>query len=190
MDSIEKIFYMFIASLVVYILVCAVLAHCFEPSKQTDQETLSLYIKKCNPHLDRPTRRLIAEEIVCQSHNAGVPWEVIAAIAKVESYYDPLAIGPLGEIGIMQVYTMECSGLKLDPTLLPDIGYNITAGICIFLEKLRVVDGDFQKAIMLYNGTGPKAVEFRERVYAVIFDIFRFRVADLRDGEMANARDM
>lgn len=166
---------------------CAVTAHCMDPSQQTIQETLSIYIKHCNPRLDPSTRRHIAAEIICQCHNAEVPWEVIAAIMKVESYYDPTAIGPMGEIGLMQIYTTKCAGVEFNKALLFDIGYNITAGICIFLSKLVMAEGDYRGAIMLYNGQGPSAEKFRKRVYGVIFDIFRFRVAISKKEGIINA---
>jgi hypothetical protein len=153
-------------------------AHCLGPSQQTSQVVLSLYIKQCNPWLSVQTRTLIASEIITQCNAVNIPYEIIAAIVKIESYYDPNAVGPMGEIGLMQVYTMCCSGVDFNKPSLYDISYNITAGICIFCDKLRIAKGDMFKAIELYNGRGPKARKFRDRVIATILDIFRFRVAN------------
>lgn len=180
---------------VLLITMSAGLAHCSDASSQTNCELVSMYIKHKNPKLPREIREHIACEVVYQAAGAGLPYETITAIMCIESCYNPSAIGPMGEIGLMQIYTMECGGgiekIMLEKGLLFNIEYNIAAGICILLDKLRAADGDIIQAIGRYNGSGAAADRFRVKVCRVILDIFRFRVANrdrLRRLEMLGAR--
>lgn len=167
----------FIIFLVLFTLLTAGLAHCDEASLKSSQVLLSLYIKSKNRFLPDDIRDFIAEQIVIQSDIAGISYEVIAAIACVESHYDPAAVGPCGEIGLMQIYTLECAGYKINKDNLFFIEYNVMCGICILREKLKECNGNLIKAIERYNGSGPGAEEFREKVCLTIVDIFRFRIA-------------
>ena len=167
----------FIIFLVLFTLLTAGLAHCDEASLKSSQALLSLYIKSKNRFLPSDIREAIAYQLVIQSDAVGIPYEIIAAIACVESHYDPAAIGPCGEIGLMQIYTMKCRGMNFDKEGLFFIDYNIMCGICIFVEKLVQSDGNLLKAIEKYNGSGPGAEAFRERVCLTIVDILRFRIA-------------
>lgn len=169
------------ATVVVFVLLIAMsagLAHCTDVSTNTKVELISMYVKHKNPKLPQDMCDYIAFEIVHQAYLAGIPYEIVAAIMCVESNYNPGAIGPMGEIGLMQIYTMECNGVALEKTLLYVIEYNIAAGICILLDKLEMADGDIIDAIRRYNGSGPGAEKFKNKVCRVILDIFRFRVAN------------
>lgn len=170
----------------IFILLVAMasgMAHCMDASPQTNCEVVSLYIKYKNPRLPKKVREYIAYEIIHQSINAGISYETITAIMCIESCYDPSAVGPMGELGLMQIYTMECIGggiekIKIEKALLFDIEYNIAAGICILLDKLKAANGDVILAIRKYNGSGPAANQFRDKVCKVILDMLRFRVAN------------
>jgi len=171
LDDLRVIAGMFIIFLVLFTVLTAGLAHCDEATLKGQQALLSLYIKSKNRSLPTDIRTLISHEIVLQSDLAGVPYEIIAAIICVDSWFDPAAIGPCGEIGLMQIYTMECAGVKFDRDRLFYIDYNITAGICIFLEKLKQCNGNLVKAIERYNGSGPGAELYCNKVCRVILDI-------------------
>lgn len=164
----------------VAVMLMATCAGAMDGSSDTHRELLTLYIKQSNPTLAATVRHLIAEEVVLQSYNRGIPWEITAAIMKIESCYNPKAVGPMGEIGLMQIYTMHCAGASFDPLYLEDIKYNINAGLCIFCDKLRIVGGDVCLAIERYNGTGPGAIQFRTKVIQVIMELFRTRVTHNR----------
>lgn len=169
----------FLVGLTLVAMLSTGLAHCQEISQQTTQEIICMYIKHKNPGLNTATGWLIATEIASQTRVAGIPYEIITAIMCVESCYDPCAVGPKGEIGLMQIYTMTCDGVKISAPMLHVVWYNIAAGICLFTEKLVQADGDMMEAIKRYNGSGPKADKFRTKVCSVVLDIFRFRVAEL-----------
>lgn len=177
LDDLRVIAAMFILFLVLFTALTAGLAHCMEATLDGQQALLTLYIKSKNRALPQDITAEIARQIVVQSSIAGVPYEIIAAIICVDSWFDPAAIGPCGEIGLMQIYTMECAGVKFDRDRLFYIDYNITAGICIFLEKLKQCNGNLVKAIERYNGSGPGAELYCNKVCRVILDIFRFRIA-------------
>ena len=167
----------FIICLVLLFVLTAGIAHCDEGTLKSSQALLSLYIKSKNRFLPSDIREVIAHQIVVQSNAVGIPYEIIAAIACVDSHFDPAAVGPCGEIGVMQIYTMQCRGLKFDKSLLFFIDYNIMCGICIFMDKLVQCDGNLIKAIERYNGSGPSAEAYRDKVCLTILDIFRFRIA-------------
>lgn len=195
-DPLKDLVRMTVVALVCILLTVFLLssvAHCTDQSQQTSQELLCMYIKHCNHKLDQDTIDTIAYEVVSQSRDTGIPYEIIAAIMKTESYYDPAAVGPKGEIGLMQIYTMQCGDIEIHKELLFDIEYNITAGICIFLDKLIVSDGDLVEAIRRYNGSGLAAEKFARRVCKVVIDILRFRVANRklqRRRRVLSARDL
>jgi len=180
LDDLRRLTIMAIAALALLLTIAVGLAHCDEATLKSQQALLSLYIKSKNKSLPTDIRTLISQEIVLQSDLAGVPYEIIAAIICVDSWFDPAAIGPCGEIGLMQIYTMECAGVKFDKDRLFYIDYNITAGICIFLDKLKRCNGNLVKAIERYNGSGPGAELYCNKVCRVILDIFRFRIENGR----------
>ena len=84
----------------------------------------------------------------------GLDPRFIAAMIKVESNFDPLAVSPKGAQGAMQIMpaTQEQLGLA-DPF---DARANIHAG-CAFIHELLVQYGSVELALAAYNA-GPKAV--------------------------------
>lgn len=66
-------------------------------------------------------KSLIAAESVRQGIDPRIP----LAIAKVESNYNPLAVGPVGELGVFQIRPR----VEADFTRLLDPKYNIREGI-------------------------------------------------------------
>jgi len=96
------------------------------------------------------------KEIAVASEATGVPPELIASVVMQESTGDPLAIGNVGEIGLMQV----------DPDTLPDVGMTpdqlrqgdevfpdqqIMAG-AQYLRQLFDQYGSWEQAVLAYNG--------------------------------------
>lgn len=171
--EIEITAYVYLTMVLIAFLLSAGLAHC----NDTTVQVISMYIKSKNHTITVATRHRIAESIVEVATISGIPYEVITAIMRAESSYDPNAIGPMGEIGLMQIYDSECAGIPYKRELLFDIKYNINAGVCKLVEKLVLSDGDIMEAIRRYNGSGPGALKFQKRVQSYILDIIRFRVA-------------
>jgi len=139
-----------------------------------NQIIISKYIKIIRPELPCILRNGIAFEIAKQSKQNNLPWKLITAIIKVESYFNPTAISEVSAKGLMQIYTLECKGIIFDESKLFNIRYNIMCGICIFLEKLRIAKGDWYKAIMLYNGQGQEAIQYQKKVIITIKEIIQF----------------
>jgi len=122
------------------------------------------YIKKNNPFLQKKQCELIAKIIIRESSYYNISWKLTLALIEVESNFDPKAISSAGAKGLMQVYTLECFGIKADETKLFEIEYNISFGLCILQDKLRIANNDWIKAITLYNGSGSDARKYTLKV--------------------------
>lgn len=103
--------------------------------------------------------------------------KIIAAIVSVESSGNPAAIGALGEKGLMQLtygamrdvqeywrkQNPVTQFVQHDPNLL-DPYENLEYGVAYF-TLLKVRNGGNQyEAIKRYNGIGPMAEQYREKV--------------------------
>ena len=131
----------------------------------SDEKKIENYIKKHNRSLTNEQRKEIVKAIIEESsYYDDISFRVVLAIAKIESNFDPLVVGKAGEIGLMQIYTKMCFGIKADETKLFNIQYNISFGICILHNKLRIAGNDIIKAIELYNGSGPEARKYVKKV--------------------------
>lgn len=88
-----------------------------------------------------------------QCERYGVPYALALAIAEVETHFDPDAVSPTHDYGLMQINQVNhewLQGLGMDP--LTHAG-NIEAGVYIiggYLERY----GDTEQALMAYNN-GP-----------------------------------
>lgn len=92
------------------------------------------------------------DEIVrAQAREAGVPEEMLVAMAEVESNFDPLAVSPDGAVGVLQVMPDQAGrevyrlrGLSGDPDRdrLTDPEYNAA----IAAEYIRYLTGYFGEA--------------------------------------------
>jgi hypothetical protein len=95
-------------------------------------------------------------EIVSESWAAakknGVPPEVVLAIIEHESFFNPEAIGPLGEFGLMQIYPPAWP--QFDTSRGFDIPYNVDFGCRVFAGCLKEAKGNLREALRLYNGKG------------------------------------
>jgi soluble lytic murein transglycosylase-like protein len=106
----------------------------------------------------------------------GVPWPLLAGIARVESGMDPKVRGPLGEMGLMQIAeTTWKEWGKGDPLTVKD---NILCAARYLRWLIAILDtrgrGEWKWALYAYNwGIGKTLVVSREddvppqvRVYA------------------------
>jgi hypothetical protein len=179
LSDIRTATYVFLTIIVTMFIITSGIAHCTSP--ETDQQIVSLYIKHHNTQISPESRIRISRHIVYTAETTGIPYEIITAIMRAESCYDPNAVGPMGEIGLMQVYDTKCAGFVFKPGRLFEIEYNITAGVCILLEKLVLSKGNILEAVRRYNGSGPGARAFQAKVCGYILDIMRFRVASNKE---------
>lgn len=94
----------------------------------------------------------IDNAISTSSKRYGVDENLIRAIIKVESNFDPNVVSKAGAKGLMQLMPENCRDLGVtDPF---NIEQNIDGGTRHIKEYLDKYDGDVEMALMAYNG-GP-----------------------------------
>ena len=107
-------------------------------------------VESCNKDEDVNTR--IDKAISISSKKYGVDENLIRAIIKVESDFNPNCVSSAGAKGLMQLMPENCRDLGVaDPF---DIEQNIDGGTRHIKEYLDKYNGDVEMALMAYNG-GP-----------------------------------
>jgi len=111
---------------------------------------------KSDSILPKDKRRVLAA-IVREAKRNGLDPLLVAAIIKVESRFDPLAVSHVGALGLMQLMpptAQQLSGDKLNKRHLFDPVLNIELGTAYVAQLLQRFDGDLRKALIAYNA-GP-----------------------------------
>ena len=107
-------------------------------------------VESCNKDENVNTR--IDNAISTSSKKYGVDENLIRAIIKVESNFNPNCVSKAGAKGLMQLMPENCRDLGVaDPF---DIEQNIDGGTRHIKEYLDKYNGDVEMALMAYNG-GP-----------------------------------
>jgi peptidoglycan DL-endopeptidase CwlO len=88
------------------------------------------------------------------SQETGLPLSLLAAVAHVESRFDPQALSHAGAIGLLQLMPQTAAALHYDAT---ETAANVMAG-ALYLSRLRVHYRSTQLALAAYNA-GPTAVD-------------------------------
>jgi len=83
---------------------------------------------------------------------------LVRAVIKAESLFDPQAVGPRGARGLMQLMPSTLRSLGVHDAFDPE--QNILAGVRYLKELLEVCEGDPRAALAAYNA-GPGAVASR-----------------------------
>jgi Transglycosylase SLT domain len=91
--------------------------------------------------------------IVQEAAASGVPPALVDAVVRIESRYDPTAVGSIGEIGLMQVRpkTAALLGFQGTSAELAEPRTNLRYGVGYLAKAWRLADGDLCRALMKYR---------------------------------------
>jgi soluble lytic murein transglycosylase-like protein len=103
-----------------------------------------------DPALSRAAIRVIVER---EALKANLPADIAEAVIRVESDYDPTAIGNVGEIGLMQVRpsTAAMLGFKGTAEELAQPDVNIHFGVTYLAKAWLLTNGDLCRTLMKYR---------------------------------------
>ena len=98
-------------------------------------------------------RKLYLPLLTAESQARGLPPEVADAVTRVESGYDPGAVGGVGERGLMQVLpsTATMLGFRGTRDELADPATNIRLGVTYLAGAWKLAGGDLCRALMKYR---------------------------------------
>ncbi len=98
-------------------------------------------------------RKLYLPMIAAEAKARGLPPEVADAVARVESGYNPGAIGGDGERGMMQVMppTAAMLGFKGTAAELAEPATNIKLGVSYLADAWKLSNGDLCRTLMKYR---------------------------------------
>jgi soluble lytic murein transglycosylase-like protein len=116
-------------------------------------------------------RKLYLPVIEREAKARGLPVEIADAVARVESGYEPSAVGAAGERGLMQVMppTAAMLGFKGGAAELADPETNIRYGVEYLAGAWKLANGDLCRALMKYRAghneerMSPLSVEYCRR---------------------------
>ena len=91
--------------------------------------------------------------ILAEAERRGVPEALAWAVIEQESGFDPAAISPTGDYGLMQINRRNHAWLRkelgVEDFLDPE--QNAAAGLYLLGQHLESCDGDIHRALMRYN---------------------------------------
>lgn len=117
---------------------------------------------------DDDVNKKIDNAISISSKEYGVDENLIRAIIKVESNFNPNTVSSAGAKGLMQLMPFNCEDLGVTNPF--DIYQNIDGGTRHIKEYIDKYDGDIQMGLMAYNG-GP--TRMAKRGVKSINDIYK-----------------
>lgn len=91
--------------------------------------------------------------IVHEAEANGIPPALVDAVVRIESRYDPAAVGRVGEIGLMQVRpkTAELLGFQGTSAELAQPQTNLRYGVGYLAKAWRLASGDLCRTLMKYR---------------------------------------
>lgn len=107
---------------------------------------IAMLARSVNPDLDAETAWRIAAAVRREAARHGLDPVLVAAVIRIESRFDPAAVGGAGEIGLMQIlpstlpFAARAAGLPLptaEEAFLPET--NVILGTAYLAENLRLV---------------------------------------------------
>jgi len=138
---------------------------------------IQLYIKTTHPKVSTVVAHSIAENVVDLSRKHKVSPELIIGIIKVESAFNPMAVGPKTKYGhargLMQVMPEWAKKLELNSQYdFHEIDVGIESGIKVFMIHLEEGKGDISTGLYYYVN---KDKEYVDNVYAAMGKFVAFR---------------
>jgi len=99
-----------------------------------------------------PIFNKIVNTVFEKSKKYGFHPDLVLALIKVESNFNPYAMSPAGAYGLMQVnYSVWKNHLKINQRKIFNIEYNIELGLKILKTYYKETGGNLRKALHLYN---------------------------------------
>jgi hypothetical protein len=91
--------------------------------------------------------------IVSEAEKAGMPPALVDAVVRVESNFEPRALGAVGEIGLMQIRpeTAAMLGYRGDLAGLYEPQVNVAFGVRYLAGAWRLAGGNLCRALMKYR---------------------------------------
>ncbi|GHV28440.1 hypothetical protein FACS1894167_05430 [Synergistales bacterium] len=146
------------------------------PAMQQRVASTALFIVKSNRKISPKTAWREASALVYYSYKHDVPPALLAALARVESTFDPDAVSSKGASGVMQVmwkfhkdflnskgiYAASASNPLSDPEKAIEAG-------CLVLTRYLKTYGSLQKAIARYYGANSES--YNKKVHKNIANI-------------------
>ena len=112
----------------------------------------------------------------------GVPVNLLKAVAKAESAFDPTAVSHCGAQGVMQL--MPATARAMGVTDAFDPAQNIMGGAKYLSQMLDTFDGDVSLAVAAYNA-GPGAVKKHDGIPYESTRNYVNKVLDYAGGEIS-----
>lgn len=102
---------------------------------------------------NRLTRAVVRALLEREAAKVGLPADIAEAVVQVESSFNPMTVGLVGEIGLMQVrpQTAAMLGFRGTPDDLARPEINIHYGVTYLAKAWRLADGDLCRALMKYR---------------------------------------
>lgn len=138
---------------------------------------IEIYIKTTFPKVPKVVARTTAIQIVDLSKKYYVSPELVLGIIKVESSFNPMAVGPKTKYGfargLMQVMPAWCKKFNIPSKHdLHDIDVGIEVGIKVFLIHVKEGKGDISTGLYYYVN---KDKAYVKNVYAAMGKFVAFR---------------
>ena len=124
--------------------------------------------------------RAYEREVLAAARTFGLEPEVLWAVMRVESRFDPKAVSPTGARGLMQFTAATWAEVakKLGPADPFDPGAAIRYGAYYLARQLRACDGLLVCALSSYNGGPGYTRRALEAVGGDVWDFMRFQPRD------------
>jgi soluble lytic murein transglycosylase len=133
-----------------------------------------------------PYRELVERE----ARRHGLDPFMIAGLIRQESLFNPIAVSPVGAVGLMQVMPNTARGLaqragirSFETSMLRDPATNVRLGTLFLADQMRRWDGNRNDVFAAYNAGPNRVVRWRTYAERADEDVYveRIPIAETRD---------